>query len=70
MTTPGSENFDAVILARHIANLRRLGPKHMRQDYLANLERREGKEKADKVRQAFSEDWEQRKAQERTEGLK
>ena len=27
-----AENFDAVIIARHIANLRRIGPLHMRRD--------------------------------------
>ena len=63
-----AENFDAVIIARHIANLRRLGPRYMRQDYLANLERREGAELAEQVRVAFSADWNARKQKERAEG--
>jgi len=61
--------LDAALLTRHIANLRRLGPRHMRQDYLANVERREGKEFADKLRAAFVADWDRRKVQERQEGL-
>ena len=56
-----AENFDAVMLARHIANLRRLGTLHLRRWYFAELERREGKELTDKVKAAFSEDWEKRK---------
>jgi len=58
-----AENFDAVIIARHIANLRRLGPLHMRRDYLAKVERVDGPEFAEKLRQAFAADWEARKAQ-------
>ena len=34
-----AENFDAVIIARHIANLRRIGPLHMRRDHLDKVER-------------------------------
>lgn len=61
--------LDAALLTRHIANLRRLGPLHMRRDYLANIERKDGKEFADKLRAAFAIDWDRRKVQERQEGL-
>lgn len=51
-----AENFDAVIIARHIANLRRIGPLHMRRDYLDKVERVDGKAFADQLRASFAAD--------------
>jgi hypothetical protein len=63
-----TDALESALLTRHIANLRRLGPRHMRQDYLANVERRDGKEFADKLKDAFIADWDRRMAKERQEG--
>ncbi|HOU64447.1 MAG TPA: hypothetical protein PK861_00245 [Thermomonas sp.] len=61
--------LDAALMTRHIANLRRIGVRAMRQDYLASVERADGKEFADKLRAAFVADWERRQVAERAEGI-
>lgn len=40
----------------HVANMRRLDI-HGRRDYLANVERREGAEAAEALKEAFRQDW-------------
>ena len=44
----------------HVANMRRLDL-HGRRDYLANVERREGAEAAEALKDAFRQDFEARK---------
>lgn len=48
------------VLMAHIANMRRL-PLHGRQEYLANVSRREGALARDRLAEAFAADWEARK---------
>ena len=43
-------------LALHVANMRRLDL-HGRRDYIANVERREGSESAEALREAFRAAW-------------
>ena len=69
MTTPGSENFDRVILARHMANLRRMGPRMMREGYYRDVAYRDGQEYADLLRVEFDADMRRRAAAERQEGV-
>lgn len=44
------------VLMAHIANMRRL-PLHGRQEYLANVSRREGALARDRLAEAFAADW-------------
>ena len=44
------------VLCRHIANMRRL-PLHGRQEYLANVSRREGALARDRLAEAFAAEW-------------
>lgn len=69
MTTPGAENFDRVMLARHMANLRRMGHRMMREGYYRDVAYRDGQEYADMLRAEFDADMRRRAVAERQEGI-
>jgi hypothetical protein len=48
------------VRARHVANLMRISMLSLRQEYLANLTLREGKESADLTRAEFAAAWQRR----------
>lgn len=50
------------VLLRHVANLRRIAVRTLRQEYIANVERREGPEARAALERAFAADWESRRA--------
>ena len=56
-----AEKEFARTLPLHVSNMLGLSARHMRQEYLGNLERREGAETAERVRAAFLAAWESRK---------
>ena len=56
-----AEQEEQRVRLRHIANMRRL-PLHGRQEYLANVGRREGDLARDRLAEAFAADWEARRA--------
>jgi hypothetical protein len=55
-----SDTLDTATTTRHVANMRRLRHLWMRQDYLDNVERKEGVEARKRLEAAFRADWEER----------
>ncbi len=49
------------VLCRYVANMRRLPQLHARQEYIANVERREGADARARLEVAVAADWEARK---------